>query len=92
MWSKEKDLYLLKKAHAALPKGGSAMISNMMQRDDQTGPLSAAIGSPYFLTLATGESMPYTWKEYKDLFIKAGFSKVLVHKLPMDHGVIVGIK
>jgi ubiquinone/menaquinone biosynthesis C-methylase UbiE len=92
IWSKEKDLQLLKKAFAALPSGGRAMIFNMMQNDDGTGPLSAAVGSPYFLTLATGEGMLYTWSEYEDLFRKAGFFQVKRIVLTHDHGVIMGVK
>ena len=68
------------------------MIFNMMQNDEGTGPLSAAVGSPYFLTLATGEGMLYSWKEYEGLFREAGFLKVKRIVLPRDHGVITGIK
>jgi len=63
-----------------------------MQNDDGTRPLSAAVGSPYFLTLATGEGMLYTWSEYEDLFRKAGFFQVKRIVLPHDHGVIMGVK
>lgn len=92
IWSEEKNRALLKKAHDALPAGGAAIIFNMMQHDDETGPLSAAMGSPYFLTLATGEGMLYTWAEYEAWMKAAGFSKVIVRRLIRDHGVIVGIK
>jgi predicted O-methyltransferase YrrM len=92
IWSKEKDLRLLQKALAALPSGGRAMIFNMMQRDDGTGPLSAAVGSPYFLTLATGEGMLYAWREYEELFRLAGFVDMHRQRLPSDHGVIWGRK
>jgi hypothetical protein len=92
IWSKEKDLQLLKKSFAALPSGGRVMIFNMMQRDDGTGPLSAAVGSPYFLTLATGEGMLYSWNEYETLFREAGFQQVKRIVLPKDHGVILGVK
>ena len=65
IWSPDKDKFLLKKAYQALPKGGRVIVFNMMQKDDETGPLSAAVGSPYFLSLATGEGMLYTSKEYE---------------------------
>lgn len=92
IWSKEENLELLKKAYAALPRGGQAMIFNMMQHNTQDGPLTAAIGSPYFLTLATGKGMLYSWNEYKELFVQAGFKNISTYKLPRDHGVIVGVK
>ncbi|MBK8651608.1 MAG: AMP-binding protein [Elusimicrobia bacterium] len=92
IWSKERNLELLKKAQAYLPAGGRVMIFNMMQRNDRRGPLSAAMGSPYFLTLATGEGMLYTWEEYEDLFRQAGFIKVRRVALPRDHGIIEGVR
>ncbi len=92
IWSEEKDRLLLKKAYDALPSGGSVLVFNMMQSDDETGPLSAALGSPYFLTLATGEGMLYTWNEYETWMRDAGFATVKKQELPRDHGVIIGIK
>ena len=92
IWSEEKDRLLLKKAYDALPPGGSVLVFNMMQSDDETGPLSAALGSPYFLTLATGEGMLYTWQEYEIWMKEVGFTTVKKKELPRDHGVIIGIK
>lgn len=92
IWSKAEDLRLLKRAFEALPSGGRAMIFNMMQTDDRRGPLSAGLGSPYFLSIATGKGMLYTWEEYETLFREAGFTKISRQKLPRDHGVICGIK
>lgn len=92
IWSKAKNLQLLKKAFASLPEGGRVMIFNMMQFNDRSGPLSATLGSPYFLTLATGEGMLYTWSEYEELFREAGFCNIRRQALPKDHGLIVGFK
>lgn len=92
IWSKEQNLELLKKAYNSLDAGGKTVIFNMMQNTKQNGPLTAAIGSPYFLTLATGTGMLYTWKEYEELFLIAGFKSVKSIKLPRDHGIIIGIK
>ena len=92
MWSEEKDRLILQKSFEALKPGGKAIIFNMMQHDDETGPLSAAVGSPYFLALATGEGMLYTWKEYEQWMRDAGFSDVKRIVLPRDHGAIVGVK
>jgi len=92
IWGEEKDRELLKKCHDSLPSGGRVIIFNMMQHDDETGPLSAAVGSPYFLTLATGLGMLYTWGEYESWMREAGFHPVERHRLLRDHGLIVGTR
>lgn len=92
IWSEEKDRLLLKKCYDALPSGGKVISFNMMQRNDERGPLSAAVGSPYFLTLATGEGMLYSWKEYEAWMKDAGFTQVKKQLLLRDHGVITGTK
>jgi ubiquinone/menaquinone biosynthesis C-methylase UbiE len=96
IWSEEKDLMLLKKCYRALPKGGSVILFNMMQSDKEDGPLTAAMGSPYFLTLATGEGMLYTWSEYASWMKAAGFKTVrkmaLPEEYPTGHGAIIGVK
>ncbi len=74
------------------PTGGKVIIFNMMQRDDESGPLSAAVGSPYFLTLATGTGMLYTWHEYETWMRDAGFKNVHRRRLLRDHGLITGTK
>lgn len=92
IYSEAKNLRILKNAYNTLPKGGKVIIFNMMQNDNESGPISTAGGSPYFLTLATGEGMLYTWKEYENWLRKAGFKKLRRLRLPIDHGVIVAEK
>ena len=92
IWSEEKNRALLQKAYRALAPGGRVVVFNQMQHDTEDGPLSAALGSPYFLTLATGEGMLYTWNEYEQWMRDAGFPRVLRRSLIRDHGLIVGIK
>jgi precorrin-6B methylase 2 len=91
IWSESENRGLLEKAYRALPAGGSVIVFNMMQADEETGPLSAALGSPYFLTLATGKGMLYTWGEYETWLREAGF-RVTRKALPRDHGAIIGTK
>ena len=91
IWSEEKNQSLLRKCFHALPSGGSVIVFNMMQSDNEDGPLTAAMGSPYFLTLATGEGMLYTWSEYESWMKEAGFS-IKKLELPRDHGAIIGVK
>lgn len=93
IWSLEKNRQLLAKSHTALPPGGSVLIFNMMGRDDDTGPLSTALGSPYFLAIATGEGMLYSWQDHEEQVRAAGFTKIRrVEGLPLDHGLIIGTK
>lgn len=92
IWGEKKDRELLQKCHASLPKGGKVMIFNMMQHDDETGPLSAAVGSPYFLSIATGLGMLHTWNEYETWMRDAGFAPVRRFRLLRDHGLITGTK
>jgi hypothetical protein len=92
IWSKEQNLELLRKCHAALPAGGRVVIFNMMQSNSGDGPGGAAMGSPYFLCLATGKGMLYTWGEYSALLHQAEFARVKTYRLPRQHGIIVGFK
>jgi cyclopropane fatty-acyl-phospholipid synthase-like methyltransferase len=92
IWSEERNQQLLRKCFEALPSGGSVIIFNMMQRDTEDGPFGAAMGSPYFLTLATGEGMLYTWREYQEWLRNAGFRSVQTGALPREHGLIIGTK
>jgi hypothetical protein len=92
IWGEAKDRELLKKCFDALPPGGKVIIFNMMQHDDETGPLSAAVGSPYFLAIATGLGMLHTWNEYETWMRDAGFASVRRFRLLRDHGLIVGTK
>lgn len=92
IWSEQKNRELLRKCFSSLPSGGQVAIFNMMQHDDESGPFTAAVGSPYFLALATGEGMLYTWTEYESWMRDAGFVDVRRHRLLRDHGLIVGRK
>lgn len=92
IWSPERDTALLKRAHDALPAGGKVLVFNMMGDDDEIGPMSAALGSPYFLTTATGEGMMYSWREHESTLAAAGFKQTERHVLPKDHGLLVGVR
>ena len=93
IWSMERNLWLLKKCAQALPAGGSVLLFNMMGDDDDTGPLSTALGSPYFLAIATGEGMLHAWKDYEQAMTEAGFPSITrIDHLPLNHGVLVATK
>lgn len=94
IWSMENNAKLLKRTFDALPSGGAVVIFNMMASDDDRGPLSTALGSPYFLAIATGEGMLHPWKDYEVALRTAGFREIrrIDQGLPLDHGILVGIK
>lgn len=94
IWSMAKNLALLRRAYDALPKGGAVVIFNMMGADDDSGPLSTALGSPYFLAIATGEGMLHPWKDYETALREAGFQQItrVEQGLPLDHGILIGVK
>jgi L-tyrosine C(3)-methyltransferase len=94
IWSMENNRILLKRSFDALPKGGAVVIFNMMGADDDSGPLSAALGSPYFLAIATGEGMLHSWNDYEEALRDAGFKQTirLDKGLPLDHGILVGVR
>lgn len=93
VWSLEEDLALLRRTYDALPRGGSVVLFNMMGNDDDTGPMSTALGSCYFLAIATGRGMLHSWRDYEKILLEAGFAETeRVKGLPLDHGIIVGTK
>lgn len=93
IWSPEKNLVLLRKTYEALPKNGCIIIFNMVANDDGSGPLSTALGSPYFQAIATGGGMLYTWSDYIGWLQEVGFRSIEKYdRLPLNHGVIVGRK
>jgi hypothetical protein len=90
IWGERSNLELLRKSYAALPPGGSVLVFDGVQSNDETGPLRAARWSPYFLVLSTGEGMFYTADEYAGWMRQAGFTDVAQIPTPMDHALIVG--
>jgi ubiquinone/menaquinone biosynthesis C-methylase UbiE len=93
IWSAEKNRSIIQKTYDALPQGGKIIIFNMMGNDDDTGPISTALGSLYFLTIATGEGMLYSWRDYETWLKDSGFQSLRrIDGLPLDHGIFIAIK
>jgi|SRR5579864_4916286 len=93
IWSAERNELLFKRIYQALPSGGALIIFGMMGNDDGTGPISTALGSPYFLAIATGEGMLHPWKTYEAALRNAGFKSLRrIEQLPLDHGVLIAKK
>jgi L-tyrosine C(3)-methyltransferase len=93
IWSMARNVEILRRCWTALPQGGAVLVFNMMADDDDAGPLSTALGSPYFLAIATGEGMLHAWKDYENAMREAGFTRVeRVAGLPLNHGLLAGFK
>ena len=92
IWSMERNTALLRRAYEALPTGGQVIIFNMMGNDEETGPMTAALGSPYFLCIATGQGMLYPAKDFERMVADAGFKQTRRLTLPRDHVVLIGVK
>lgn len=92
IWSNEQNVQLLKKAFDKLPQGGRTIVFDIMERETRDGPLAAAMGSPYFLGLATGTGMIYSEEEYEDFCRAAGFGEVRRVRLPRGHTAIIATK
>lgn len=93
IYSQETNVAMLRKAYESLKDGGRVIIFGMFGDDDDTGPLSTALGSPYFQAIATGEGMLYSWKDAESWLGQIGFRKVeRIGNLPLNHGVLIGWK
>lgn len=92
IWSRERNLELMGRIRAALPPGGRFAVYGMMGVDDLSGPMSTALGSPYFLSIATGEGMMYTVGEVAAMVVEAGFSGIERHPLERDHWLITATR
>lgn len=91
IYSEQANQALLHKSAEGLPSGGKVVIYNMVCDDDETGPLSAAIASLYFLVVATGEGMVYPEKDYERWFTDAGFERLSIQR-EGDEGIFVGTR
>ncbi|MFF8791069.1 methyltransferase [Streptomyces sp. NPDC015125] len=92
IWSADRIRGLLTKASHALPSGGGVFVMTHYQDDDETGPERAAYLSAYVHTVASGEGMVYTAKEYEQWFSEAGIDPVKRVMFGPDTVVICGRK
>jgi len=92
IWAPEQNIALLTRIHHALPNGGKVFVFNMMTNDDGIGPISCTLGSVYFMSIATGRGMLYSWGEQTAFLRAAGFNQITRQTLPLDHGLLVGTK
>ena len=94
IWSLEQVEFLLKKAYESLTPGGRVVIFSSISNNDLSGPLFAALDSVYFVSVAAGKGMIYSFNDYEELLKKCGFSDMQSTRCDgwTPHGVVVGIK
>ncbi|MEU6931368.1 methyltransferase [Streptomyces sp. NPDC046385] len=73
IWSADRNKELIAKAARAVEPGAGLFVATPLAHDDETGPDVAAALSAYFLTIASGEGMVYTPKEYEEWAAEFGF-------------------
>lgn len=73
-WDEAKDREILRKCYAALPSGGTVIISELLVDDEKTGPASAALESITMLVETEGRN--YTAAEYGAWLGELGFADI----------------
>jgi hypothetical protein len=91
-WSETKNREILRKCHAALPHGGTVIVSELLVNDEKTGPVPAALMSLNMLIETEGRN--YTPAEYRAWLEEAGFRDVRTvwFEAPGANGAILGHK
>lgn len=93
IFSPDENIEILKKCRAALPNGGRMFLFNMFTSDDGSGPMAPALGSPYFLAIASGTGYLYSTGEVREWLVEAGYSDVtLSEELNLNHRLISALK
>lgn len=92
IYSENTIRLVFKKAFDALPPEGRLIVFTMMGEGDYSQPLSAALGSAYFLAVATGEGMLYPKIDYLSWLKSAGYSRVTKFNLSNDQWCLVAKK
>jgi predicted O-methyltransferase YrrM len=75
IWPLEKNVELFRGAYAALPSGGTVIITNSIA-DDSGGPLYTALDSAYFAAVPGGGGTVYSWNQLENCLREAGFEKI----------------
>lgn len=93
IWSIKRNIELLKKCYDALPPGGVVLVYSFVSNDENTGPLTAGLVSPYFLTIASGEGMMYSSRDMVAAVQSAGFTHIERYEnVGFSHTLVAGYK
>lgn len=91
-WDEEKNRALLGRSFAALPRGGTVIITELLVNDDKTGPAPAALMSLNMLIETEGRN--YTPAEYSTWLEDAGFRQIetIWFDAPAVNGAVIARK
>lgn len=91
-WDEEKNRALLARSFAALPNGGTVIITELLVNDDKTGPAPAALMSLNMLIETEGRN--YTPAEYSAWLEDAGFRQIdtIWFDAPAVNGAVIARK
>jgi 3-hydroxy-5-methyl-1-naphthoate 3-O-methyltransferase len=91
-WDEAKNRALLRRSHAALPRGGAVIVSELLVNDEKTGPAPAALMSLNMLVETEGRN--YTPAEYAAWMEDAGFRNIqtIWFEAPGANGAVIGRK
>jgi hypothetical protein len=93
IWSLERNTELFRKCYRALPDGGPLLVFDFVCDDDNTGPLTAGMISPYFLALSSEEGMVYAPRDMEQALRDAGFGRIERYDgLGFNHALVIGYK
>jgi cyclopropane fatty-acyl-phospholipid synthase-like methyltransferase len=93
IYSEAQNRSFVERSAACLPPGGKLIVfPSMVADDDETGPLSAAFLSLYYLCLATGEGRVYSPASYEAWFRDAGFASLECFVNERDDAVFIGLR
>jgi ubiquinone/menaquinone biosynthesis C-methylase UbiE len=79
---------LLKKAHRSLKPGGFAATLEFVPNDDRVSPPMPAMFSMTML-VSTVAGDAYTFREFSDMYQRAGFKNITAHPIPMSPQTVV---
>ncbi len=92
-WDEPTNRRILDKCHAALPSGGTILVSELLLDDDRSGPPEAALMGMNMLVETEG-GRNYSGAEYAGWLTDAGFTDVQVIRFeaPGANGVVLACK
>ncbi len=90
--SQEANRMLMRKAFAALDRGGMVCVYSAFMDDDESGPLRAAMMSAYFWCAVAEQGRLYSRREVAQWLKQAGFVDITSALVAINQGVVIGLK
>lgn len=90
-WDHDRQMMLLRKAHAALPPGGVLIVREELIDDDRRGSVPALLGSLGMLANTAG-GRNFTGAECQAWLRQTGFRDTRVEPLVATHSIAIGVR